>query len=100
VIVRVVVVAQTLAAGVNVYVVVNWLLRAGDQLPVMAFVDVVGKAFKADPAQMAATELNVGVMFGLTKSTPFTFVVPFQNPPPAALYPPYDTHPFNVYRKA
>jgi hypothetical protein len=53
----------------------------------MVFVDVVGKAFKVDPSQIAATGLKVGVMFGLTMSTPFTFVVPFQNPPPAALYP-------------
>ena len=54
----------------------------------MELVDVVGKALKADPAQIAETGLKVGAIFGLTMSTPFTFVVPFQNPPPVALYPP------------
>jgi len=52
------------------------------------FVDDVGKAFNAPPAQMAVIGLNVGVTFGLTINVPFTFVVPSQNPPPAALNPP------------
>ena len=64
------------------------MFKAGDQVPVIAFVDVVGKAFNAPPAQIAATALNVGVMFGLTISTPLTFEVPSQKPPPDALYPP------------
>jgi hypothetical protein len=64
------------------------LLKAGDQVPVIKFVDDVGKAFNAPPAQMAVIGLNVGVTFGLTINVPFTFVVPSQNPPPAALNPP------------
>jgi len=42
------------------------LFSAGDQLPVIPFSDVVGKADNASPEQIAATGLNVGVMFGLT----------------------------------
>jgi len=38
------------------------LFKAGDQLPVIALVDVVGKAERVPPAQMAATELNTGAM--------------------------------------
>ena len=37
------------AVGVNVYSVVAVLLIAGDQLPVIPFVEVVGKAAMADP---------------------------------------------------
>lgn len=39
---------------------------AGDQLPLIPFVDVVGKADKAAPEQIGATCVNVGVTFGLT----------------------------------
>jgi hypothetical protein len=55
-----------LAAGVNVYVVVFVLSRAGLQLPVMLFSDVVGKAVNVVPSHIAGTEANVGVTFGFT----------------------------------
>jgi len=64
------------------------LFKEGDQLPEIEFKEVVGKAFIADPAHMALMGLNVGVTFGFTIKVPFTFVVPFQNPPPVVLYPP------------
>jgi hypothetical protein len=66
VIVNVAVVAHCPAVGVNVYVVVAVLSKAGDQVPVMPLVEVVGKVDKAAPEQIGATALNVGVMFGLT----------------------------------
>ena len=42
------------------------MFRAGDQLPVMPLLDVVGRADKVAPEQIGATAVNVGVMFGLT----------------------------------
>ena len=42
------------------------LSSAGDQDPVIPFVEVVGKADKVAPEQIGATALNVGVTFGLT----------------------------------
>ena len=49
------------------YCVVVVLLSAGDQVPVMPLVDVVGSGDKAAPAQIGATALNVGmVLAGLT----------------------------------
>jgi hypothetical protein len=66
VMVRVTVVAHCPALGVKVYVVVAVLFTAGAQVPVIPFVEVVGKAAKGSPEQMAATGLNVGVTFGLT----------------------------------
>ena len=66
VIVNVVVVAHCPAVGVKVYVVVAVLSRAGDHVPVIPLFDVVGNAFNVAPAQIGATALNVGVMFGLT----------------------------------
>ena len=39
---------------------------AGAHVPVMALVDVVGRAVKVAPEQIAATGLNVGVMLGFT----------------------------------
>ena len=66
VIVSVVVVAHCPAVGVKVYVVVAVLLRAGDQVPVIPLFDVVGNAFNVAPAQIGATALNVGVIFGFT----------------------------------
>jgi hypothetical protein len=39
---------------------------AGDQVPVTALVDVVGKAAKVAPEQIADTAVNVGVTVGLT----------------------------------
>jgi len=42
------------------------LFKAGDHVPVMPLLDVVGNADKVAPEQIGATGLNVGVMFGLT----------------------------------
>ena len=42
------------------------LSKAGDQVPVMPLLDVVGNADKVAPEQIGATAVNVGVMFGLT----------------------------------
>ena len=39
---------------------------AGDQVPVIPLVEVVGRADNASPEQIADTGANVGVMFGLT----------------------------------
>ena len=66
VIVNVVVVAHCPAVGVNVYVVVAVLSSAGDQVPVILLLDVVGNADNVAPEQIGATAVNVGVMFGLT----------------------------------
>src|SRR5437762_77932 len=66
VIVNVVVVAHCPAVGVNVYVVVAVLSSAGDQVPVMLLLDVVGRAARVPPEQIGATAVNAGVMFGLT----------------------------------
>ena len=41
--------------GVNVYVVVKVLFKAGDQVPVMPLFDVVGKGNKVSPAQIPDT---------------------------------------------
>jgi hypothetical protein len=65
-IVIVVVTAQAPRDGVNVYVVVAVLLITGVQLPVIPFVEVVGKALNAAPEQIGATALNVGVKIGFT----------------------------------
>lgn len=54
------------AAGLKVYKVVAVLFKAGDQVPVIPFVEVVGKADKVAPLQIADTGLNVGVTFGFT----------------------------------
>jgi hypothetical protein len=61
-----VVVAQLPAVGVKVYVVVVVLSNAGDQVPVIPLVDVVGNADKLAPEHIGATAVNVGVIFGLT----------------------------------
>jgi hypothetical protein len=66
VIVSVVVVAHCPAVGVKVYVVVAVLLSAGLHTPVIPLFDVVGSADKLAPLHIAATGVNVGVMFGLT----------------------------------
>jgi hypothetical protein len=42
------------------------LFNAGDHVPVMPLVDVVGKAASVVPEHMGATAVNVGVIFGLT----------------------------------
>jgi hypothetical protein len=66
VMVSVVVVAHCPVVGVNVYVVVAVLFKAGDQVPVMPLVDVVGKAVNVAPEQIGATAAKVGVTVGLT----------------------------------
>ena len=66
VMVSVVVVAHCPAAGVKVYVVVAVLFSAGAQVPVIPLLEVVGRAERVAPEQIAATGVNVGVMFGLT----------------------------------
>ena len=66
VIVNEAVVAHCPTAGVNVYVVVAVLFNAGDQVPVIPFNDVVGKADNVPPEQIGATGLNVGITLLLT----------------------------------
>jgi hypothetical protein len=46
--------------------VVAVLSSAGDHEPVMPLFDVVGSAVSVVPAQIGATAINVGVIFGLT----------------------------------
>jgi hypothetical protein len=66
VIVNVVVVAHSPADGVNVYVVVVVLFKAGDHEPVIPLLDVVGSGASVVPEHIGATAVNVGVIFGLT----------------------------------
>ena len=50
--------------GVNVYVVLFWLSKAGDQVPEMEFVETAGKVscpFK----QMESSKLKVGTVDGI-----------------------------------
>jgi hypothetical protein len=42
------------------------LFRAGDQVPVIPLIDVVGSGERAAPEQIGATAANVGVTFGFT----------------------------------
>jgi hypothetical protein len=49
-----------------VYVVVVVLFNAGDHVPAILLVDVVGNALNVAPEQIAATCVNVGVVKGLT----------------------------------
>ena len=42
------------------------LLTAGAQVPVIPLFDVVGRTGAADPLQIGATAVNVGVTCGLT----------------------------------
>ncbi|MNT44072.1 hypothetical protein D3C86_1594610 [compost metagenome] len=55
-----------MALGVNVYVVVAVLFKAGDQVPVIPLLETVGKVAKAVPAQIAGTCVNTGSITGLT----------------------------------
>ena len=61
VMVKVSVVAHCPAVGVKVYVVVVVLSNAGDHVPVIPFVDVVGNAERLSPLQISATGSKVGV---------------------------------------
>ena len=42
------------------------LSKAGDQVPVIPLLEVVGSAVSVAPEQIGATALNAGVMFGFT----------------------------------
>jgi len=42
------------------------LFSAGDQVPVMPLLEVVGNAVRVAPEQIGVTAVNVGVIFGLT----------------------------------
>ena len=64
VIVKLVVFAHCPDVGVKVYVVVCVLFSDGDQLPVTALLDVVGKADSVAPEQIGLTGVKVGVTFG------------------------------------
>ena len=67
---KVCVVAQTPAAGVNVYVPVAVLLIAeGFHVPLIPFVEVPGNAVGAEPLQIAASAVNVGVVLDVTVCT-------------------------------
>jgi hypothetical protein len=57
------------AAGVNVYVVVAVLLIAGDHVPEIPLVEVVGKAGMVAPEQYGPTCVNVVFKIGLTVTT-------------------------------
>ena len=65
--VKVVLVAQSPAVGVNVYTAEDWLsIVAGLQVPVIPFEDVVGNAGTDVPEQIVSElpKLNNGVVFG------------------------------------
>jgi len=47
-------------------VVVVVLSKAGDQVPVMPLLEVVGNGARVAPEHIGAAAVNVGVMFGLT----------------------------------
>ena len=66
VIVKVVEVAHCPRSGVNVYVVVAVLSKAGAQVPVIPLVEIVGSAVSVTPAHIGATAVNVGVTLVLT----------------------------------
>ncbi len=82
VIIIVVVVAQVgdaVDVGVNVYVVVAVLFKAGDQDPEILLFDVVGSALNVAPEQIAETCVNVGVVNGFTKIVcDLTVLAPFE----------------------
>ncbi len=59
-------VGDAVDVGVKVYVVVAVLFNAGDQLPAILLVDVVGNALNVAPEQIAETCVNVGIVNGFT----------------------------------
>ena len=75
VMVNVCVVAHCPVSGVNVYVVVAVLSNAGDQLPVMPLVDVVGNAVNVSPEHIGDTGSNVGVVGVLIAIVTVTVIV-------------------------
>ena len=82
VIVKADVVAHCPAAGVNVYVVVFVLSNAGDQVPVIPLLEVVGNAASVPPAHIGAIAVNVGVTIGFTT---IVSVVAIAHPPLAGV---------------
>ena len=42
------------------------LFKAGDQVPVIALVEVVGNAFSVSPEQIGDTGVKLGMTFGFT----------------------------------
>ena len=54
-------VAHCPAFGVNVYNVVAILFSAGDQLPIIPLLEVVGNAANVPPVQIGFTVANVGI---------------------------------------
>ena len=61
---NVVVNAHWPAFGVKVYVVVVVLFNAGDQVPTIPLMDVVGRAAKVAPEQIGAIAAKVGIIVG------------------------------------
>ena len=76
VIVKVAVVAHCPVLGVNVYVVVAVLFRAGDQVPVIPLLEVVGNGDNTPPEQIGATAVNVGVTVAVTVMVPVALRLP------------------------
>ena len=74
VIVMVAVVAHNPEVGVKVYVVVAVLSIAGDQVPVIPLVELVGNADKLAPEQIELTCVNVGVVDEPTEIVIFAIV--------------------------
>ena len=50
------------------------LFNAGDHVPVIPLVEVVGKADNVAPEQIGATAVKVGVTFGVTVIVKVVFV--------------------------
>jgi hypothetical protein len=81
------VVAQPAPVGVNVYVVVAVLLTAGNHVPEIELVDVVGKV-NAFPRQIGAMALNVGVVDAIPVPLAAT-VIAVAPPPETGISPLY-----------
>lgn len=64
--VKAVVSAHCPASGVNIYVVVAVLFIAGDQVPLIPFIEVVDKVFNVSPVQIDCIELKLGSIKLLT----------------------------------
>ena len=50
------------SSGVNTYVVVAVLSKAGDHVPLMPFNEEIGKSFKVSPGHIGVIPVNVGVI--------------------------------------
>ena len=66
VMVKVVVVAHCPGSGVNVYVVVVVLSKAGDQFPIIPLLEVVGSGVNVAPEHIGATAVKVGIVLLFT----------------------------------